>query len=238
MHRYLISTLGALLLAASGIAGAQDAYTAKPMNLRAGPNRDYPLVAQLDAGAPLDVHGCLDGYAWCDVSFEDTRGWMYAGGISFVYNGDRVPLYSYGPRLGLPVITFSLGAYWGSYYRSRPFYAQRDTWAHRHFPAPARAPSRGRAGPPPMSHGRPPVSGRPEVRPEESEHSSESGRMERQPQRAPAQQREPMQHQPVQQHPPTQRAPTQHAPTPRQKGPPQNSRTRSTHGQEHPKNPP
>ena len=70
-----------------------NAYTARPMNLRAGPNRDYPAVAQLDAGAPLDVHGCLDGYSWCDVSFEDARGWLYAGGISFVYNGDRVPLY-------------------------------------------------------------------------------------------------------------------------------------------------
>lgn len=234
MHRHLISTLGALLLAASGIASAQNAYTARPMNLHAGPNRDYPLVAQVDAGAPLDVYGCIDGYSWCDVSFEDTRGWMYAGGISFVYNGDRVPLYSYGPRLGLPIITFSLGAYWGNYYRGRPFYAQRDTWAHRNFPAPARAPRRG--GPAPMSHGRPSVSGhtegRPEerghaARPEEHGHSAPSGHMERQPQHAPS-----VQHAPSAQH-----AVTHHAPTPRQKGPPQNSRTRSTH-EDHPKNPP
>ncbi|HEY1889620.1 MAG TPA: SH3 domain-containing protein [Steroidobacteraceae bacterium] len=224
MHRHLIFSLGALLLAASGIASAQNAYTAKPMNLRAGPNRDYPAVAQLDAGAPLDVHGCLDGYSWCDVSFEDARGWLYAGGISFVYNGDRVPLYSYGPRLGLPIVTFSVGTYWGSYYRSRPFYAQRNTWAHRHFPAPSRAPGRSHAGPPPMSHGRPPVNGHPEGRPEEHGHTSQGqpGRMERQPQHAPAQEH----------------APTRHAPTPREKGPPQNSHTRAPHGEDHPKNPP
>lgn len=226
MHRHLISTLGALLLAASGIAGAQNAYTAKPMNLRAGPNRDYPMVAQLDAGAPLDVHGCLDGYAWCDVSFEDTRGWLYAGGISFVYNGDRVPLYSYGPRLGLPIITFSLGAYWGNYYRGRPFYAQRNTWAHRNFPAPTRVPSRSRGGPPPMSHGRPSGSGHSEGRPEQRGHSGQPGRMAgQQPQHAPAQEH-------------AQHAATGHAPAPRQKGPPQNSRTRATHSDDHPKNPP
>lgn len=220
MHRHLIPTLGALLLAACGIASAQNAYTAKPMNLRAGPNRDYPLVAQVDAGAPLDVYGCMDGYSWCDVSFEDNRGWMYAGGISFVYNGGRVPLYSYGPRLGLPIITFSIGTYWGHYYRSRPFYAQRDTWAHRSFPAPARAP-RPRGGPPPMSHGRAPAGGHPESRPEERGHPAQPGRMEGQPQHAPA----------------AQHAPARHEPTPRQKGPP-SSHTRAAHDEHQPKRPP
>lgn len=90
MHRRLvISSFGVVLLAALGIASAQNAYTARPMNLRAGPNRAYPVVAQVDAGAPLDVHGCLDGWSWCDVSFEDSRGWMYGGGISFAYNGEE-----------------------------------------------------------------------------------------------------------------------------------------------------
>ncbi len=137
-RRLVTSSLGVVLLAALGIATAQNAYTAKPMNVRAGPDREYPLVAQLDAGTPLDVHGCLDGWSWCDVSFEGNRGWMYGGGIDFEYNGGRVPLYSYGPQLGLPIITFSIGTYWGNYYRGRPWYAQRDTWAHRDFPRPAR----------------------------------------------------------------------------------------------------
>jgi uncharacterized protein YraI len=233
MHRNLISMLGALLLAASGIASAQNAYTSQPMDVHAGPDEGYPLVAQVDAGAPLDVHGCLDGYSWCDVSFEDTRGWMDADGISFVYNGDRVPLYSYGPRLGLPIITFSLGAYWGNYYRSRPFYAQRDTWAHRHFATPARGPRRTHEGPPPMSHGRAPAGGHPEARPEEHGHAGQSGRMERQPQHAPMQEHAMTRHAPAQEH-----APTRHAPTPRQKGPPQNAHTRATHSEDHPKNPP
>jgi uncharacterized protein YraI len=159
-RRLLVHSLGAVLLASLGLASAQDAYTTRPMNVRAGPNRDYPLVAQLDAGAPLDVHGCLDDWSWCDVSFEDSRGWIYAGGVSFVYEGQRVPLYSYGPHLGLPVITFSLMSYWGSYYRGRPWYAQRDTWSHRTLPPRNRPHGQQFAGPPPGAHG-PEEHGRP-----------------------------------------------------------------------------
>lgn len=170
-RRLLVHSLGALLLASLGLASAQDAYTSRPMNVRAGPNREYPLVAQLDAGAPLDVHGCLDDWSWCDVSFEDNRGWIYAGGVSFVYQGNRVPLYSYGPHLGLPVITFSLMTYWGSYYRGRPWYTQRDTWSHRTLPPRSRPHGQQFAGPP-ASHGRPSTDHRGPAQGEERGHAA------------------------------------------------------------------
>jgi uncharacterized protein YraI len=161
----LVYTLGALLLTSFGLASAQNAFTSRPMNVRAGPNRDYPLVAQLYAGAPLDVQGCLSDWSWCDVSFGDNRGWVYAGGLSFVYQGERVPLYSYGPSLGLPIITFSLSTYWGNYYRGRPWYAQRNDWAHRRLPPHMRPSGRPHAGPPPMPPpGRPAAGGRAEPR--------------------------------------------------------------------------
>lgn len=160
----LVYSLGALLLTSCGLACAQNAYTSRPMNVRAGPNRDYPLVAQLDEGTPLDVQGCLSDWSWCDVSFDDARGWIYAGGLSFVYEGERVPLYSYGPSLGLPIVTFSLLPYWDRYYRGRPWYGQRDDWSHRRMPPHMRPPGRPHAGPPPMPHGRPAQGGRPEMR--------------------------------------------------------------------------
>lgn len=162
-RRPLVFSAAALLLAACGLASAQNAYTSKPMNVRAGPDREYPLVAQLDAGAPLDVHGCLSDWSWCDVSFGDNRGWVYAGGLSFVYQGERVPLYSYGPSLGLPIVTFSLGAYWDNYYRGRPWYAQRSSWAHRRMPPHMKPRGRQFAGPPPMPNRRP-GGGQPEAR--------------------------------------------------------------------------
>jgi len=171
-RRLLVHSLGMLLLVSLAVASAQDAYTSRPMNVRAGPDREYPLVAQLDAGAPLDVHGCLDDWSWCDVSFDDSRGWIYAGGVSFVYQGGRVPLYSYGPRLGLPVISFSLMTYWNSYYRGRPWYAQRDTWSHRRLPAHTRPPGRTFAGPQP----RPSAGHRPTFQGEERGHAEPHGR--------------------------------------------------------------
>jgi uncharacterized protein YraI len=157
-RRPLVATCGVLLLAACGLASAQNAFTSRPMNVRAGPDRDYPLVAQLGPGAPLDVEGCLSDWSWCDVSFDDSRGWVYAGGLSFVYQGERVPLYSYGPSLGLPIITFSLLSYWDDHYRGRPWYSRRDDWAHRRMPPHMRPPGRPHEGPPPRPEGRPPMS--------------------------------------------------------------------------------
>src|SRR5215469_9105165 len=166
--RPFIYSLGALLLTSVGLASAQDAYTSRPMNVRAGPNREYPLVAQLKEGAPLDVHGCLSDWSWCDVSFDDNRGWIYAGGVSFVYQGGRVPLYSYGPSLGLPIITFSLLTYWDNYYRGRPWYGQRESWTHRRLPPHTRPSGRPNAGPPPAPHAGPRMGGRPESQPKRS----------------------------------------------------------------------
>lgn len=178
MHhrRALVCSFGALLLAAFGVASAQNAYTSRPMNVRAGPNREYPLVGQLGAGTPLDVHGCLSDWSWCDASFDGNRGWIYAGGLSFVYQGERVPLYSYGPSLGLPIITFSLMSYWNDYYRGRPWYSQRSVWARRRMPPRLRPPGRPHAGPPmPARPGRP-IGGRPGPRGEMRGHAAPPGR--------------------------------------------------------------
>src|SRR5450756_2240709 len=39
---------------------AQEARSTKWVNLRAGPARDYPLVARLGPGTPLAVQGCTE----------------------------------------------------------------------------------------------------------------------------------------------------------------------------------
>jgi len=166
MYRhYLMTLLGTLLLAVSAAASAQNAYTARPVNVRAGPDRSYPLVAQLGPGAPVQVEGCLDDWSWCDIAFEDNRGWAYAPNLAYVYQGERVPLYTYAPGLAIPVITFSLGTYWDQYYRNRPFFAQRQVWINRHIQH-MRPP-----GPPPHA-GPPPVHGNARVVREHNPHQA------------------------------------------------------------------
>ena len=160
MRKRVVSGLlagAAGLLTLPGVAFAQSqAYTNSPVNLYAGPADDYPAVSQLPPGAPVTVMGCVSGYTWCDVAAPDLRGWVYAGSLSYPYQGSNVPILSYGTAIGLPIVTFSIGSYWGSYYRGRPWYNDQKRWAHHPPPPPGRGgPPPGHGGPPP-GHGGPP----------------------------------------------------------------------------------
>jgi uncharacterized protein YraI len=146
--------LGACTLGLSVAVSAQQAVTTEPVSVYAGPDDSYPPVAQLDSGAPVRVMGCLDDWSWCDVKFEDMRGWLYAPDLTYDYQDSYVPLYTYAPGLGIPVVQFTIGDYWDRYYHGRPWYAQRDEWERRGPPHHRRPP-----GPPP-SAGPPPRSAR------------------------------------------------------------------------------
>jgi uncharacterized protein YraI len=131
MRKLLTVGLASVLLAIPFATSAQDAFTTRSVNVRAGPDTSYPAVATLGGGAPVQVMGCLDDWSWCDVGFEDNRGWVYAPYLSYVYQGARVPFYTYAPSFGIPIIGFSLGSYWDRYYRGRSWYGRRDYWEGR-----------------------------------------------------------------------------------------------------------
>ena len=154
--------MGAALLALCAGAWAQNAMTTTPTDLYAGPDDSYPEVAELDSNTPVQVYGCLDDWSWCDVGYEDARGWLYSPDITYLYEGGYVPLYQYAPSLGIAVVPFSVDVYWGRYYRGRPWFARRDEWAHRgieHHRPSGPPPS---AGPPPRPAGGPREAARPE----------------------------------------------------------------------------
>ncbi len=135
-------------------AQSEPAYTNAPAIIRAGPSEGYPAVAQLQGGTPMRVLGCVQGYTWCDVSLPGLRGWVYGGNIDYAYQGSPVPLLRYGPEIGLPIIGFSFGAYWGDHYRAQPWYGERSRWQHIGPPPP---PPRGEwRGGGPEWHGGPP----------------------------------------------------------------------------------
>jgi len=132
--------LGAAMLSPFA-AYAQDAYTNRLTNMRAGPNPQFPLVASVPAGAYVHVNGCVDGYSWCDVTAGPERGWVYADYLSYTYRNQPVTVISAGPSLGFPIISFSVGNYWDTYYRGRSWYGNRAYWYGRpanwwHTPAP------------------------------------------------------------------------------------------------------
>ena len=134
MRRFgLLASLALLLSALPFAASAQRAYAISGADIFAGPGSDYPVVAHLGPGVGLTINGCLADFSWCDVSFAGSRGWVYAGDLGYPYQRNRVPVLEYGPRLALPIVTFSLGNYWDHYYRGRPWYHERNEWVQR-FP--------------------------------------------------------------------------------------------------------
>jgi len=155
--------LSAWLLCFSSAAFAADGYVSADVNLRAGPGTDYPAITVVPKWSGLQVQGCVDGYSWCDVQVGSERGWIYAQYLQFARDGGE-PVYinDNGPQLGIPVVTFVLGTYWDSYYRTRPWYRQRGYWGSRPAPIYRPLPSRPPWTRPPQ---RPPINRPPPLRP-------------------------------------------------------------------------
>ena len=127
----LKTMLAGAVFAACGLAGtafASPGYTTTSVTMRAGPGGDFPPVVYLRRGTPTEVYGCLDEFTWCDVDADGQRGWVRGSKLDIAYQGRRVLLPYYGPRIGLPIVTFSFNDYWGRYYSDRPFFADRERW--------------------------------------------------------------------------------------------------------------
>ncbi len=130
MNRLVLGLAAAVsgLVFVPNLATALTAVTTGSTELRAGPAYDFPVVDQIPADVRVDVHGCVRGYRWCDVSWRDARGWVPGEELAYLYQDRRVTIVEYGPRIGLPVIAFSFDGYWDRHYRRRSWYNERVRW--------------------------------------------------------------------------------------------------------------
>ena len=129
--RVLVSA-SLLCLPLLAMAAPSDVRLRSNVNLRSGPDADYPRVSTLRAGSRLDVHGCLRDWSWCDVSSNGRRGWISASYLDVNRNGRRVALSRGGDGLGFAVLDFLIGDYWDSHYRGQSWYGQRPQYERRY----------------------------------------------------------------------------------------------------------
>lgn len=122
-------------LAIGGGALAQYGFTTQDTNVRAGPDREYPLVAWLPVGTVVYIAGCLPDWRWCEVATGAVRGFVYAGFLGYPYQGGYVVVSESGPYLGLTLVPFILETYWATWYADRPWYPRWSWWVH-HRPRP------------------------------------------------------------------------------------------------------
>ncbi|MCK1541781.1 SH3 domain-containing protein [Bradyrhizobium sp. 179] len=119
--------LAALLLAPTAALAAPGIVTVST-GLRAGPGTGFPLVDRIPGGARVNIHGCLRGNAWCDVSFSDDRGWVSSQYLEYLYRNHYVYLPDYVEEIDVPVVPFVLTSYWSNYYAGRPWYRRHAYW--------------------------------------------------------------------------------------------------------------
>ena len=128
-QRLCLAAVAALsTLTVASVANAQQAYVYTRTSLRAGPDSGYPQVAWLGGGTTVYVHGCVRGYHWCDITSGPFRGWANARHLQYFYNNQRLMIYGNGALFGLPLVGYSAGSYWDSYYHGQSWYGRRDYW--------------------------------------------------------------------------------------------------------------
>jgi len=144
MKRTGILIAAAMLLLPSAALAAPGIVTTS-VGLRAGPGDGFPVVDRIPGGSRVNIHGCLRGDAWCDVSWSDDRGWVSSDELQWLYRNHYVYLSDYYDDIDVPVVPFVLGTYWSTYYAGRPFFHRRayfDRYWRSHESIATRTPDR------------------------------------------------------------------------------------------------
>ena len=127
--RRLFAVVVAMASLGAAAAHAEEGFTTANVNMRTGPDIDFPSIGVIPEGDPIYVEGCLRDESWCDVQWEDERGWVYSEYLAFDYRGEVVPLPDVGLSVfRIPVIEFRFVDYWDRYYVGRPWYRDRVRW--------------------------------------------------------------------------------------------------------------
>ncbi|MGD9924378.1 MAG: DUF1236 domain-containing protein [Pseudorhodoplanes sp.] len=85
--------LPAMLMSAAMLTGAQAqtiGTATTDLNLRSGPDPQFPVIGMLRERQRATVIGCIEGSRWCQVDVRGRRSWAYSQYMTFA--GDTVAL--------------------------------------------------------------------------------------------------------------------------------------------------
>jgi uncharacterized protein YraI len=146
----LIGAVAGLTLLGAAVAQAAPGFSTANVNIRTGPDTDFPSIGVIPEGDDVEITGCLRDESWCDVIWAGNRGWVYSEYLAFEQRGGYVPLPDVGPAaFRIPIVTFVARDYWDRYYTGRPWYKDRSRWyTYKVRPRPGwRAPPPGKRTP-------------------------------------------------------------------------------------------
>jgi len=113
-YRHLTpALLGAAVIimpAAASAQVAQQATATVDLNLRAGPGPEYSVISVIPSMGAVTVYGCITGSEWCDVAYQDDRGWAYSAYLTFDMAGNAVAIPNIGTQVAIPTVTFDATA--------------------------------------------------------------------------------------------------------------------------------
>ncbi|WP_295559660.1 SH3 domain-containing protein [uncultured Hyphomicrobium sp.] len=125
---FVCAVIGAMVASAAA-AQAAPGYSTTDVNMRAGPDTEFPSVEIIPEGTSLEIAGCLDDESWCDVIAGGNRGWVFSEYLAFERGGSYVLLPDIGlSALRIPEVKFTAADYWQRHYVGRPWYAERTRW--------------------------------------------------------------------------------------------------------------
>lgn len=114
-------------------ASGYSALTVGNVNLRAGPDLQFPIIGVISEGVVLEIQGCEQDYQWCDVEVGHLRGWAKARFLKAAFEGREVIVANSGTNIGVPIAAFVIGAYWMEHYRDQSWYRRWDHWRDWHY---------------------------------------------------------------------------------------------------------
>jgi len=120
-------TMAALFVAPS-LANAAQGFIINQTGLKAGPDEQFPTVVEIGAGVEVNVFGCFTNHSWCDISFQEDRGWVSGQDLEVLVQAKRVKVVEV-TTVVVPVVTFQITTYWQAHYSTKPFFKERERYA-------------------------------------------------------------------------------------------------------------